>query len=631
MAEEARTYRRGAALGPGPVSIAVGASALEGLGRVLHVWSGPRCRSTALMYAFHARGDCEALDEPLYAHYLVSHPHAKRQYRDELLATMDGDASRVVHNMTQRNLPQGATVRYCKHMAKQARRLPAEQRRAVLASGAHVLLVRTPIDLILSFAKVEAATFEETGYADLVQLYADLVDVTGTPPLVVDSDTLNAHPEGVLRAMCAHAGIKFTPNMLTWPAGPKPCDGMWAPYWYDRVWASTGLDPTDGAKKREVDDERDQPFPPELVPLLELCLPMYDTLRRLAISPADLPVAELEGGDEGVDGDGQQKGIVGQGTHRVVKDMRNERILVGIRDGVSGRFELRPRSLSHVSVLDAGFVLGDGVWEGIRVHQGVCLFLADHIERLFEGAKGIAMNLALTKEELARHIYRTLDANAMTDNVHIRLMATRGLKPTPYQNPQCIIGDPTIVVLAEHKKADPETKTRGISLGTCPILRGPANVQDPMWNSHSKLNCIAACIHANFMHVDEAIMLDPHGFVATCNSTNLFMVRRGEVWAPTTKYQLHGITRYNILVLCHQAGIPIRECDFSLTQLYSADEAFVTGTFAGQIPVTKVDGRVIGDGARGPITERLQTLYATMCDAHAALGRATWADPPRVP
>ena len=518
-------------------------------------------------------------------------------------------------------------MRYAKHMAKQSRRLPARERAAVLASGAHVLLVRQPVDLIASFAKVESPTFEETGYADLVQLYADIVDATGKPPLVVESDTLNQNPEGVLRAMCAHAGVAFSDAMLSWPAGPKPCDGVWAPYWYANVWESTGLGRADMTTATDLNNARPA-FPAKFVPLLELCLPLYDILRRRAIPEDDLPEGDA---GAGADAEAAVEGVVGQGTHKVVKDERNARILVGIRDGVSRRFELRPRSLAHVSVLDAGYVLGDGVWEGIRVHGGVCLYLADHLERLFEGAKGIAMDLAITKEELARNIYRTLDANGMTENVHIRLMATRGLKPTPYQNPQCIIGDPTIVVLAEHKKADPATKARGISLGTCPIIRGPPNVQDPMWNHHSKANCIAACIHANFMNVDEAIMLDPNGFVATCNSTNLFMVRRGEVWAPTTKHQLHGVTRYNITVLCQQAGIPCRELDFSLTQLYSADEAFVTGTFAGQIPVTRIDGRIIGGGARGPITERLQGLYAAMCDAEAAKGRAAWADAPRVP
>lgn len=293
-------------------------------------------------------------------------------------------------------------------------------------------------------------------------------------------------------------------------------------------------------------------------------------------------------------------------------------------------------------------MLGDGVWEGLRLHRGVMLHARTHVRRLFEGAKALDMHLAISAEELIAEVYRVCDANSMTDDVHIRLMATRGLKPTPYQHPKITLGDPTIVIIPEYKASSEETKRKGLTLFTVHVRRPPADVQDPMWNSHSKLNCIAACIQAAKAGADEALMLDPHGFVATCNSTNFFVVRDGEVWAPTTKYQLHGITRQHIIDLCHevcassrpisalncmkaatdssfvsdgQNGIPCVEKDFSLTEVYSADEVFVTGTMAGQIPVRSVDGRTIGNGERGPMTQRLQGIYRKAIDQIANEGR----------
>ncbi|GLC75759.1 hypothetical protein PLESTF_001682500 [Pleodorina starrii] len=207
--------------------------------------------------------------------------------------------------------------------------------------------------------------------------------------------------------------------------------------------------------------------------------------------------------------------------------------------------------------------------------------------------------------------------------VHIRLMATRGLKPTPYQNPDITIGQPTIVIIPEYKEPTPVPREVGIRLFTVHVRRGAPDVQDPGWNSHSKLNCIAACIQANKAGADEALMLDPQGFVATCNSTNFFIVRKGEVWAPSPRHQLQGITRARVLQLCRQYDIPARETDFYLTQVYSADEAFVTGTFAGVIPVVAVDGRTIGSGSRGPLATRLQTLYTAFVDSYCAGGRRT--------
>jgi branched-chain amino acid aminotransferase len=268
-----------------------------------------------------------------------------------------------------------------------------------------------------------------------------------------------------------------------------------------------------------------------------------------------------------------------------------------------------PRERAVVSVFDAGFVLGDGVWEGLRVTRGHPAFLDQHLDRLWEGATAIALDLGLSREELTARIYQTLRANSMSDGVHVRLIVTRGPKSTPYQDPRFSAGPATVVIIAEFKDPVPDTVERGLSLFTVHVRRASPDTLDPKLNAHSKLNDITACIQAHTAGADEALMLDPQGFVATCNSTHFFVVRRGEVWTSSGAYCLGGITRGKVLTVCREAGIPAQERLFSLTEVYSADEAFVTGTFAGVVPVHTVDGRTIGTGRRGPMVERLQELY----------------------
>ena len=296
-----------------------------------------------------------------------------------------------------------------------------------------------------------------------------------------------------------------------------------------------------------------------------------------------------------------------QGTHHSADDPRNRDIQIYVNG------ELYPRERALISVFDSGFILGDGVWEGLRVHRGRLAFLDMHLARLFEAAKAIDLDIGLDRAALTAALYRTLAANHMTEGVHVRLMITRGLKSTPYQDPRACVGPATVVIIPEYKLPRPETLTRGVRLFTVHVRRGAPDVQDPKLNSHSKLNCITACIQATKAGADEALMLDPHGFVATCNSTHFFIVRRGEVWTSTGKYCIAGITRANVLSVCRQAGIPAIEKDFSLTDVYGADEAFVTGTFAGIAPVTEVDGRKL-TAARGPMVERLQRLYLELIE-----------------
>jgi len=300
-----------------------------------------------------------------------------------------------------------------------------------------------------------------------------------------------------------------------------------------------------------------------------------------------------------------------QSMHDGAGDPRNASSLISV-NGV-----LKPRDEAVVSVFDSGFMLGDGIWEGLRVHKGRIAFLDRHLDRLFEGAKAIAMDIGLDREALVRRLYETLDANRMEDGVHIRLMVTRGVRSTPYQDPRVVVSPATIVVIPEYKAPLPAMVEQGITLFTVHVRRGDPAVQDPKLNSHSKLNCITACIQAIEAGADEALMLDPHGFVATCNSTHFFIVRKSEVWTSTGDYCLGGITRGNVIEICREAGIPVFEKNFSLTDVYGAEEAFATGTFAGVVPVRSVDGRHISDG-RGPTVERLQGLYRARIEADVA-------------
>ncbi|KLE35554.1 aminotransferase class IV [Aurantiacibacter luteus] len=293
----------------------------------------------------------------------------------------------------------------------------------------------------------------------------------------------------------------------------------------------------------------------------------------------------------------------GQGTHSYIPDPRNAEVLIDVNG------EHLPRDEAKVSVFDSGFMLGDGVWEGLRLHGGRLAFLDRHLDRLWRGAKAIAMDIGISREEMVRRLYAVLDANGMTDSgAHLRLMVTRGVRSTPYQDPRVVVTPATIVIIPEWKQPAPETATRMLRLFTVHVRRGYPDVQDPMLNSHSKLNCITACIQASEAGADEALMLDPHGFVATCNSTHFFIVRDGEIWTSSGDYCLDGITRGVVIEVARAAGITVRERNFSLTHVYGADEAFTTGTFAGVAPVGSVDGRVLGT-ERGPMVERLQQLY----------------------
>jgi branched-chain amino acid aminotransferase len=290
-------------------------------------------------------------------------------------------------------------------------------------------------------------------------------------------------------------------------------------------------------------------------------------------------------------------------THDAEQDARNADLKIYVNGALVHRDEAR------ISVYDSGFMLGDGIWEGLRLYNGKWAFLDEHLDRLFEAARTIDLDIGMNRQAIAGALDATAAANGMQGDVHARLMITRGIKSKPFQDPRLSRSGPTVVIIMEHSRPAEDMQSGGIRLHTVPIHRGLPLTQDPKLNSHSKLNCILAGIHAQKAGADEALMLDPHGFVNTTNSCNFFIVRKGEVWTSTGDYCMNGITHRKVLDLCKADGIPVFERNFSLVETYGADEAFITGTFGAQTPVAEIDGRKIGDGRAGPVTRRIRQLY----------------------
>lgn len=287
-------------------------------------------------------------------------------------------------------------------------------------------------------------------------------------------------------------------------------------------------------------------------------------------------------------------------THQAEEDIRNESLMIYLNG------KIVPKTQAVVSVYDSGFMLGDGVWEGLRLYNGTWAFIDEHMDRLFEAAKAIDLDIGLDRDGVKQALFDTQAANSMTTDAHARLMVTRGVKVRPFQHPSLSRSGPTFVIIMEHSKP---SIPRPIRLATVPHMRGLPMTQDPKLNSHSKLNCILACIAAEKAGADEALMLDINGFVNTTNACNFFVVKKGAVWTSTGDYCMNGITRQKVIDLCRDNGIPVYERNYSLVDTYSADEAFLTGTFGAQTPVGEIDGRVIGTGQMGPMTQRIRDLY----------------------
>lgn len=298
-------------------------------------------------------------------------------------------------------------------------------------------------------------------------------------------------------------------------------------------------------------------------------------------------------------------------THDAEDDPRNRDIVIY----VNGR--LLPRDEAKVSVYDSGFLLGDGMWEGMRLHDGIWAFFDEHMDRFFNSCKAVSLDVGTDKAGILEALETTRRANGMETDVHCRLMLTRGVKAKPFQHPSLSRSGPTLVIIMEHSKPVDRLRSKGIRLATVPQVRGLPMSQDAKYNSHSKLNCVIACLQAEQAGADEALMLDPHGFVNTTNACNFFIVRRGEVWTSTGDYCMNGVTRQNVIDLCRTDGIPVFAKNFTLYETYGADEAFLTGTFGAQTPVATIDGKPIGDGAR-PVTARISELYRRLVKDHVA-------------
>jgi len=300
------------------------------------------------------------------------------------------------------------------------------------------------------------------------------------------------------------------------------------------------------------------------------------------------------------------------GSQDFTADPRNAAAMVSLNGRLVARRE------ATVSIFDGGFVVGDGVWEGLRLHNGALLFLNEHLDRLYEGAAKIRLDIGLDRSALTAEIRRTLAANGMHHGVHIRLMVTRGEKSAPNQDPRNALGPATVVIVAEYKVPGPDLAARGLSLRTSSIRCTPAHMFDMRLNSHSRLNLIMALLEAIDAGADEALMLDPSGFVSSCNATNFFCVRNGEVLTSSGEYCFNGVTRANVVQLCEQHGIPVRLGNFSIDDAHAAEEAFVTGTFGGLTPVREIDGHRLPAALPGPVTRRLRTLYEALKDSYAA-------------
>ena len=297
----------------------------------------------------------------------------------------------------------------------------------------------------------------------------------------------------------------------------------------------------------------------------------------------------------------------GQTTHDTEDDVRNRDIKIYVNGDIVHRDDAK------ISVYDSGFLLGDGMWEGMRLYNGKWAFLDAHMDRLFAGLKAAGLKLGMDRAQVLDALNRTAGANGMTGDAHCRLMVTRGIKAKPFQHPSLSRSGPTVVIIIEHSRPAAGLQSRGIRLATVPQVRGLPMSQDAKYNSHSKLNCVLACLQAEEVGADEGLMLDPHGFVNTTNACNFFIVRKGKVWTSTGDYCMNGVTRQNVIDLCRANDIPIFERNYSLFESYSADEAFLTGSFGGQTPVSEIDGRPIGDGSLpGPVTRRLQNLYKAL-------------------
>jgi len=536
----------------------------------INLWSSPRCASTSLMYAFAQRSDSTVYDEPLYAHYLVNiNPAALRPYRDEVIKAQNSDGNAVVNDLICAPSQRGK-VHFFKHMAKHLQKLDHE----FLTNTKNVILCRHPAEVLSSWSATlgDAQTSVKDIGLDQQMSLLEILRSMGQEAIVITNDTLVRRPEGTLRALCAALEIEFETAMLKWPKGGRHEDGLWARYWYHNTHASTGF----SAHSRT--NSTPPVLPEPLKSEVELVLPSFEQLRAQQLKPTP-----------------------------VLPDERNRHIWVHV-GGL-----LLPRSEAKVSVFDSSVQGGDAVWEGLRVYKGKVFALEEHVERLLNSSRALLFDDIPTAVHVKQAVFETLHKNSMYDECHIRLTLTRGEKVTSGMSPTNNQSGPCLIVLAEWK---PLMDSAGNKVGammpqrliSSSIRRNTPACLDSKIHHTNLLNNILAKIQANSAGVDDALMLDVHGFVSETNATNFFIVRKGVLITPHADACLPGITRQIVMEIAPELGIKVEERNVSLAEVYSACEAFTTGTMGALVPVSEIDGRAMTE-AVGTVTQRLQEQY----------------------
>mmetsp|Transcript_21958 Transcript_21958/g.32887 ORF Transcript_21958/g.32887 Transcript_21958/m.32887 type:complete len:642 (-) Transcript_21958:197-2122(-) len=617
---------------------------------IVHCWSAPRSRSTALLYSFEARGsaNCVAIDEPLYRpwleHYVkVGSAAISRPYTHELIEGTPHPEANVedsfkwerekkslseriaagIEHLTLASNEAGAEagdgandtgccdhdhgVVFVKHMAKHSFLYnfdqecessnistdPNESGEEYTIFHKHVLLIRDPVAILSSWNDAKSVhnsiSPDEVGIVQLLSIYSTLSSLN-RHVTVLDSDSLATDPKSTLQCLCGDLGVPFLETMLTWPSGKHDCDGPWADWWYSDVHKSSGWirrnDDTSYLSNRKY-----RTMDPSLMNALRASLPAYEYLHSLT------HVYKSRGPP----------------PNEIYEDPRNEHVIVYI--GAPGHGRLVPRQMAGVSPWDSSVQGGDATWEGIRVYRGKIFKLDRHLKRLFKSAKALGFENVHTKEEVVEAIFRTLAVNGMRDGAHMRLTLTRGEKCTSSMNPNFNVYGTTLIILAEWKPVEGATtydNSKGVSLITSSIRRNSPSTCDSKIHHNNMINNILPKIQANLANCADAIMLDINGFVSETNATNIFMVDDGVLLTPHADHCLPGITRETVLKLADELNIPSEVRNISLAEFHAADEVFTTGTMGELSPVTKIDGRVIGNGKRGPVTERLQAIYSTL-------------------
>ncbi|MGB0715770.1 MAG: aminotransferase class IV [Phycisphaerae bacterium] len=604
------------------------------------MWSGPRNISTAMMRSWGNRADTLVCDEPLYAPYLLTHGF-DHPGREEILAGHETDWRKVSAWLTG-PVPDGRSIFYQKHMAHHL--LPHIER-DWLDELTHCFLIREPKEMLTSLLKkIDNPTLADTGLPQQIEIMEHCRAKHGVIPPIIDSKDVLQNPEGMLNRLCEALGVPFDPAMLSWEPGRRDTDGVWAPYWYDAVEASTGFGPY-RAKDEDVPSafaellaaadacyeqlfadriSLDRPIPTSLSPSPSAVSTVSEVVERVVTGNEEAPESGESHVVEGANASGcveapaepvvadrssvQSTTFVGssqQGTGMLQTfNQKNRDILISING------TLHRREDAGISPFDSVVQGGDAVWEGLRLYKGRIFRLYEHLDRLRDSAKALAFTEIPDHAAIAVEIRRTLEANDMYDGVHIRLTLTRGEKITSGMDPRLNQSGPTLIVLAEHKP--PVYGRDGLSLITSSWRRFPPDCLDPKIHHNNLIQSILAKIEANVAGADDALMLDRQGFVAETNATHVFLVQGGRVVTSRDLACPEGITRAAVMGLCEQHGIPYVEKDISMTEVYRADEAFCTGTMGELAPVTTVDGRVIGTGEVGVVTQRLCELYAAL-------------------